>query len=40
MLLVDDDALGRAGLRIILSAAEDIEVVGEVDDGIALPPSS
>ena len=33
MLLVDDDALVRAGLRIILSSAEDLEVVGEVDDG-------
>jgi DNA-binding NarL/FixJ family response regulator len=33
VLLVDDDALVRAGLRLILSAAEDIEVVGEVDDG-------
>ena len=33
VLLVDDDALVRAGLRIILSSAEDLEVVGEVDDG-------
>ena len=33
VLLVDDDALVRAGLRIILSSAEDIEVVGETDDG-------
>ena len=33
VLLVDDDALVRAGLRLILSAAEDIEVVGEADDG-------
>jgi DNA-binding NarL/FixJ family response regulator len=33
VLLVDDDALVRAGLRIILSAAADLEVVGEVDDG-------
>ena len=33
MLLVDDDALVRAGLRMILSSAEDLEVVGEVDDG-------
>jgi DNA-binding NarL/FixJ family response regulator len=32
-LLVDDDALVRAGLRIILSSADDIEVVGEVNDG-------
>jgi DNA-binding NarL/FixJ family response regulator len=33
VLLVDDDALVRAGLRIILSSAKDLEVVGEVDDG-------
>jgi DNA-binding NarL/FixJ family response regulator len=33
VLLVDDDALVRAGLRIILSSAGDLEVVGEVDDG-------
>ncbi len=33
MLLVDDDALVRAGLRMILSSAEDLEVVGEADDG-------
>jgi DNA-binding NarL/FixJ family response regulator len=33
VLLVDDDALVRAGLRLILSAAEDIDVVAEVDDG-------
>jgi len=33
VLLVDDDALVRAGLRLILSSAEDIEVVGEIDDG-------
>ena len=33
VLLVDDDALVRAGLRLILSSAGDIEVVGEADDG-------
>ena len=33
VLLVDDDALVRAGLRIILSSADDLEVVGDVDDG-------
>ena len=33
VLLVDDDALVRAGLRMILSSAEDLEVVGEIDDG-------
>ena len=33
VLLVDDDALVRAGLRMILGAAGDIDVIGEVDDG-------
>jgi DNA-binding NarL/FixJ family response regulator len=33
VLLVDDDALVRAGLRMILSSADDLEVVGEIDDG-------
>jgi DNA-binding NarL/FixJ family response regulator len=33
VLLVDDDALVRAGLRTILSTAEDLELVGEADDG-------
>ena len=33
VMLVDDDALVRAGLRMILSSAEDLEVVGETDDG-------
>jgi DNA-binding NarL/FixJ family response regulator len=33
VLLVDDDALVRAGLRLILSSAADIEVVGESADG-------
>lgn len=35
--IVDDDALVRAGLRAILSSAEDIEVVGETDDGTGVP---
>jgi len=33
VLLVDDDALVRAGLRMILTSAADLEVVGEADDG-------
>jgi DNA-binding NarL/FixJ family response regulator len=33
VLLVDDDPLVRAGLRMILSSAEDLVVVGEVGDG-------
>ena len=33
VLLVDDDALVRAGLRLMLSGAKQINVVGEVDDG-------
>jgi DNA-binding NarL/FixJ family response regulator len=33
VLLVDDDALVRAGLRLILSSADDLQVVGEADDG-------
>ncbi len=34
MLLVDDDALVRAGLRMMLSSADDLEVVGEAEDGV------
>ena len=33
VVLVDDDAMVRTGLRLILSAAPDIEVVGEAADG-------
>jgi len=33
VLLVDDDALVRAGLRLIISSADDIDIVGEADDG-------
>ncbi|QWF78541.1 response regulator [Amycolatopsis sp. CA-230715] len=33
VLLVDDDALVRTGLRTILSSGDDIEVVGEASDG-------
>jgi DNA-binding NarL/FixJ family response regulator len=35
ILLVDDDALMRAGLRAILSTDESVEVVGEAEDGRA-----
>jgi DNA-binding NarL/FixJ family response regulator len=33
VLLVDDDALVRSGLRMMLAGAPQIEVVGEADDG-------
>ncbi|WP_017584826.1 response regulator [Nocardiopsis ganjiahuensis] len=33
VLLVDDQAIVRAGFRVILNLAEDIEVVGEAGDG-------
>ena len=33
VLIVDDQALVRAGFRMILEAEEDIEVVGEASDG-------
>jgi DNA-binding NarL/FixJ family response regulator len=35
VLIVDDQALVRAGFRMILEAEEDIEVVGEASDGAA-----
>ncbi len=35
VVLVDDDALVRAGLKMILGGAPDIEIVGEADDGRA-----
>ncbi|OLE29265.1 MAG: DNA-binding response regulator [Actinobacteria bacterium 13_1_20CM_3_71_11] len=35
VLLVDDEALVRAGLRMILETAEDLTVVGEAEDGRA-----
>jgi DNA-binding NarL/FixJ family response regulator len=34
VLLIDDDPLVRAGLRMILSSAEDVQVVGEANDGV------
>ncbi len=33
MLIVDDQALVRAGFRMILDAQENIEVIGEASDG-------
>jgi DNA-binding NarL/FixJ family response regulator len=33
ILIIDDEALVRAGLRMILDSAADIDVVGEADDG-------
>jgi DNA-binding NarL/FixJ family response regulator len=35
VLLVDDEALVRAGLRMILETTEDIAVIGEADNGRA-----
>jgi DNA-binding NarL/FixJ family response regulator len=35
VLLVDDEALVRAGLRMILETADDLTVVGEAEDGRA-----
>jgi DNA-binding NarL/FixJ family response regulator len=36
VLLVDDDALVRSGLTLMLGGASDIEIVGELDDGAGL----
>jgi len=36
VVLVDDEELVRTGLRAILGSAEDIEVIGEADDGAAV----
>ncbi len=33
VLLADDQALIRAGFRVLLDSAQDIEVVGEAEDG-------
>ena len=33
VLIVDDDALVRAGLSMMLGGAEDLEIVGEAEDG-------
>lgn len=34
VLVADDEALVRRGIRMILEASDDIEVVGEADDGL------
>jgi DNA-binding NarL/FixJ family response regulator len=37
VLVVDDDALVRAGLSMLLAGAEDVEIVGEAADGNEVP---
>lgn len=39
LLVVDDDALVRSGLRIMLGGADDIDVVGDIDDGVEVAPA-
>jgi DNA-binding NarL/FixJ family response regulator len=39
VLIVDDDALIRAGLRAILDAADGIDVAGEAEDGADVVPA-
>ncbi|MGW8376653.1 response regulator transcription factor [Streptomyces sp. ODS28] len=38
LLLVDDDPLVLAGLRLMLGGREDVEIVGEASDGSEVPP--
>jgi DNA-binding NarL/FixJ family response regulator len=38
VLLVDDEELVRGGLRVVLEAREDLEVVGEAADGAVVVP--
>ncbi len=33
VVIIDDEALVRAGMRMILESAEDVDVVGEAEDG-------
>jgi DNA-binding NarL/FixJ family response regulator len=40
VLIVDDDALVRAGLRAILGAQPDLTVTGEVEDGSGVVPAA
>ncbi|MGH3447265.1 MAG: response regulator, partial [Nocardioidaceae bacterium] len=37
VVLVDDEALVRSGLRAVLSSEPDIDVVGEAEDGAEVP---
>jgi DNA-binding NarL/FixJ family response regulator len=37
VLIVDDDALVRAGLSMMLGGAADLEIVGEAEDGTQVP---
>ena len=39
VLIVDDDAMVRSGLKMMLSGAAQIEVVGEADDGRGVLPA-
>ena len=39
VLIVDDDALVRAGLAMLLAGADDIKVVGEAADGSQVEPA-
>ncbi|WP_242911141.1 response regulator transcription factor [Actinomadura terrae] len=39
VLIVDDDALVRAGLSMMLASADDLEVVGDVADGAEVVPA-
>ena len=39
VLLVDDDALVRSGLKMMLAGAEQIEVVGDAEDGRGVLPA-
>ena len=34
VLIVDDDALLRQGVRVVLDSASDIRVIGEASDGL------
>jgi DNA-binding NarL/FixJ family response regulator len=40
VLIVDDDDLIRAGLRAILDAEPDLEVIGEAADGVEVVPAA